>query len=95
MPFALVRKNNRESLEQLPDLILKLTEEVRELKTSNLEFMDNIRYQEGVASLEALSTPSSTTPAITSFVGRSSASYLRCFYNRVHWNEGRSNRCSL
>ncbi|KAF4205234.1 hypothetical protein CNMCM8980_007444 [Aspergillus fumigatiaffinis] len=36
-------RNHRESLEQLPKLILKLTEEVQELKTSNSALIENIR----------------------------------------------------
>jgi len=79
VPFAPVRKNNRESLEQLPNLILKLTEEVKELKTSNSELMENIRYKEGAASLEGLSAKLSTTPDIIPSLGRSDASSLRCF----------------
>ncbi|GIC94496.1 Zn(II)2Cys6 transcription factor [Aspergillus udagawae] len=36
-------RNHRETLEQLPKLILKLTEEVQELKTSNSALIENIR----------------------------------------------------
>ncbi|RHZ55534.1 Zn(II)2Cys6 transcription factor domain-containing protein, partial [Aspergillus thermomutatus] len=39
-------RNHRESLEQLPKLILKLTEEVQELKTSNSALIQNIRSKE-------------------------------------------------
>lgn len=78
-----VRKNNRESLEQLPNLILKLTEEVKELKLSNSEFMENIRYLEGAASMEVRPSTRSTKPAINPLVGRSSASCFRCFYTHV------------
>ena len=90
MPFASVRKNNRESLEQLPNLILKLTEEVKEPKTSNSELMENIRYSEGAASLEGLLAKLSTTPDISPLLGRSGASSLRCFYICVYGNESHS-----
>ncbi|EAW12209.1 putative C6 finger domain protein [Aspergillus clavatus NRRL 1] len=36
-------RSHRESLEQLPKLILKLTEEVKQLKTSNSALIENIR----------------------------------------------------
>lgn len=48
------RKNNRENLEQLPKLIQKLTEEVNELKSSNLALIENIRYSGTTASPVAL-----------------------------------------
>lgn len=76
MPLALVRKNKRGSLEELPTLIVKLTEEINELKTSNSEFMENLRYQKGAMPLEGLATPLSTMPAMNSSVGRSTASCL-------------------
>ncbi|MCJ1475048.1 hypothetical protein MMC13_003708 [Lambiella insularis] len=67
-PFAPARKTNRESLEQLPNLILKLTEEVKELKLSNSEFMENIRYKEAAASLKGLSAKLCTMPDISPLV---------------------------
>ncbi|PYH43125.1 Zn(II)2Cys6 transcription factor domain-containing protein [Aspergillus saccharolyticus JOP 1030-1] len=36
-------RNHRESLEQLPKLILKLTEEIQQLKTSNSALIENIK----------------------------------------------------
>ena len=86
VPFPPVRKNDRESLEQLPDLILKLTEEVKELKISNLELMENMRYNEGGASLEGLPVKLSTTPDISPLVGRSAAQPC------VYWNEPHADR---
>ena len=77
LPFALFRKNNRESLEQLPNLILTLTEEVKELKLSNSELMENMRYREVVARLEGPLTKSSTRSDFGLLVGESGESLLR------------------
>lgn len=57
-------KNNRESLDQLPNLISKLTEEFKELKTSNTELIDNIR-RERASSVEGFSATLSTTDDIS------------------------------
>ncbi|KAL8835904.1 MAG: hypothetical protein Q9170_003131 [Blastenia crenularia] len=62
-------KNNRESLEQLPSLIQKLTQEVKELKTSNTEMMANFRHNDGVAPMRAFATAQSTIPDYTQWVG--------------------------
>ena len=83
MPFAPVRKTNRESLE-LPTLILKLAEEVKELKMVNSEFMENMRYKEGAVSFEAFSAKLSTMPDISELDGSSGANSLRCFDSCVH-----------
>jgi 3-phosphoglycerate kinase len=56
------RKNNRENLEQLPKLIQKLTEEVNELKSSNLALIENIRFNGGTSSLDAMSESFSVVP---------------------------------
>lgn len=65
------RKNNRESLEQLPSLIQKLTQEVKDLKASNAELVQNFRYKEGAASLEGLSATLRKTPDISPSIDRS------------------------
>ncbi|KAL9595428.1 MAG: hypothetical protein Q9219_006445 [cf. Caloplaca sp. 3 TL-2023] len=62
-------KNNRESLEQLPSLIQKLTQEVKELKTSNSELMQNIRYKEGTTTLGGIPAPLGATPDASPWVG--------------------------
>lgn len=46
VPFAPVRKTNRESIKPLPNLDLKLTEKVKELKTSNSDSNENYLIQE-------------------------------------------------
>ncbi|KAL9628918.1 MAG: hypothetical protein Q9164_007100, partial [Protoblastenia rupestris] len=56
------KAKDQKCLEQLPNLILKLMEEVKELKLSNSDLIENIHYKEGVASLEGFSATLSTVP---------------------------------
>ena len=83
MPLAPIRKNNRESLEQLPTLILKLTEEVKELRMLNSDIMENMRYKEGAVYLEGFSPELSMTPDISELAGRSGTSSLRCLWTFI------------
>ena len=80
VPFAPFRKNNRESLDKLPSLISKLTEEVKELKISSSKLMENMRYKGGAPFLEGLSVTSSMAPDIRPLLGTSGASCLSCSY---------------
>ena len=78
--FAPFRKNNRESLEKLPSLISKLTEEVKELKMSSSKLMESMRYKGGAPFLDSFSVTSSMAPDISPLLGTSGASCLRCSY---------------
>lgn len=69
-------KNNRESLEQLPSLIQKLTQEVKELKASNAELVQNFLHKGGTTSLEDRSTTLRKTQDVSPVVGRSGTSSL-------------------
>ncbi|KAH2781120.1 hypothetical protein KXW05_003025 [Aspergillus fumigatus] len=69
-------RNHRESLEQLPKLILKLTAEVQELKTSNSALVENIRNN-GKELAESLDlTPLDSRPPSHLRSGSSSAGYI-------------------
>ena len=68
MPFPPARKRNRESLEQLHDLILTLTEEVKELQISNAKLM------------EGLSGKSGMTRDFDSSGGKPGTSSIPCFH---------------
>lgn len=70
------RKNNRESLEQLPSLIQKLTQEVKELKASNAELVHNFQHKEGIAPLESRSTTFRKSQDVSPMIGRSATSSL-------------------
>ncbi|KAI4169805.1 MAG: hypothetical protein LQ343_005454 [Gyalolechia ehrenbergii] len=69
--------STHESLEQLPSLIQKLTQEVKDLKASNAELVQNFRYKEGAASLEGLSATLRKTPDISPSIDRSEVEHVR------------------
>ncbi|KAL8935835.1 MAG: hypothetical protein Q9216_005235 [Gyalolechia sp. 2 TL-2023] len=72
-------KNNRESLEQLPNLIQKLTQEVKELKASNADLVQNFRHKDGAAPLLDQSATFRKTSDSSPLVGRSGTISLDSF----------------